>query len=157
MKFVNLFALILLLGLSTGVRAAEFIEVTKSLDINAGIDAVWNKVGDFCAIQDWHPAVAKCEAYDDHGTRYRTLTLADGGVISEKYAGTEGTSYTYFIKKSPLPVKTCKATFKAEGGTDKTTITWTARFKAKEVTEEEAKAAVAGIFDAGLTSISEKF
>ena len=137
--------------------SADFIEVNKTATVNAGLDKVWASVGDFCAIQDWHPAIDQCEAYDDHGTMYRTLTLGDGGKISEKHAGTEANSYSYFIKKSPLPVKTYKATFMAEADGEGTKITWTARFKAKDASDEEARGVIEGIFDAGLASIQEQF
>jgi carbon monoxide dehydrogenase subunit G len=149
-------ALILFLA-GTIAQAADFVEVSKTITVNSGVEEVWKKVGDFCAIQDWHPAIEKCKAYDDHGTFYRTLTLTDGGIISEKHAGEEASSYTYFIKKSPLPVKAYKATFSAEGDASKTVITWNARFKAKEKTNEEAKEVIEGIFDAGLASIAESF
>ena len=142
---------------SIASAADDFIEVNKSIEVTASLEKVWASVGDFCAIQAWHPAVAKCEAYDDHGTFYRTLTLGDGGVISEKHAGEEANSYSYFIKKSPLPVKAYKASFKAEANGDKTIINWSARFRAKDASNDEAKSVIEGIFDAGLASIAEQF
>ena len=145
MRFSSIISALVLFGLSVSSQAADFIEVSKSTTINASIDAVWKKVGDFCAIQDWHPTIEKCQAYDDHGTLYRTLTLGDGNTISEKHAGEEGTSYTYYIKKSPLPVKAYKATFKAEANGDQTTITWNARFRAKGKPDEEAKAVISPV------------
>ncbi|MEM7027097.1 MAG: SRPBCC family protein [Pseudomonadota bacterium] len=148
---------VLLLSASVLSQAADFIEVKKSVSIDEGIDAVWQKVGDFCAIQMWHPAVEKCESYDDKGVKYRTLTLLDGGKISEKHAGDEGTSYSYYIKKSPLPIKTYKAYFVASGDANSTKIEWNAKFKAKDVTDEEAKGVIEGIFTAGLASIEEMF
>ena len=157
MKNLKKIFITLCFSFSSSVIAADFIEVEQSIEVNAGIDAVWSKVGDFCAIQEWHPAIAKCEAYDDHGTFYRNLTLGDGATILEKHAGEEDHSYTYFIKKSPLPVKAYKANFKAEGDDSKTTITWSTRFKAKDATDEEAKGVIEGIFDAGLSSIQSQF
>ena len=139
--------------LSMSAVAQDFVEVTKTLELNASVSDVWAKVGDFCAIKEWHPAVSECSAYDDHGTYYRTLTLADGATISEKRSEESNTSYTYFIKKSPLPVKAYKASFTAEGDASKTTITWTARFRSKGATDDEAKGVIEGIFQAGLDSI----
>lgn len=148
---------LMVLCLSPIASAGDFIEVSKNITVNKGVDEVWKSIGDFCAIQEWHPAIEKCEAYDDHGSLYRTLTLGDGATISEKHGGEEANSYTYFIKKGPLPVKPYKATFKAEGDGASTTITWSARFKAKGATDEEAKATIEGIFDAGMASIAESF
>jgi carbon monoxide dehydrogenase subunit G len=157
MRCSKIFSALILFAAGTMAQAADFVEVSKTVTINAGVEEVWKKVGDFCAIKDWHPAIKDCKAYDDHGTFYRTLTLTDDATISEKHAGEEATSYTYFIKKSPLPVKAYKATFAAEGDSSKTTITWNARFKAKGKTDEEAKAVIEGIYDAGLASIADSF
>ena len=157
MKFNKLFISLLFFSASTFIQAADFIEVKKTLTINADIDTVWAKIGGFCAIKEWHPAVAECEAYDDHGTQYRTLTLADGAKISEKHGGAEATSYSYYIKKSPFPVKTYKATFAATGDANSTTINWSAKFKAKDAPDEEAKSVIDGVFTAGMASIEAMF
>ena len=152
----KIMSVLLLAFVSTMAHAADFIEVTKSITVSKGVDEVWKSVGDFCAIQDWHPTVDKCEAYDDHGSFYRKLTLTDGAAILEKKkGGEEANSYTYFIKKG-LPVKPYKATFKAEGDGVSTTVTWTANFKARGVSDDEAKTLIEGIFNDGLNSIAEK-
>lgn len=152
----KIMSVLLLATLSTMAQAADFIEVTKNITVSKSVDEVWKSVGDFCAIKDWHPAVDKCEAYDDHGSFYRKLTLTDGAAILEKKkGGEEANSYTYFIKKG-LPVKPYKATFKAEADGTSTKITWTANFKARDVSDEEAKELIEGIFDAGMASLSEK-
>lgn len=157
MKLIKGLSALVLFGLCSVSVAADFIEIEKTTTVNAGLEQVWGKVGDFCAIQDWHPAVDKCQAYDDHGTMYRTLTLGDGATVSEKHAGTEANSYSYYIKKSPFPVKTYKATFMAESDGSGTKITWKARFKSKGDSDEEAKATMQGVFDAGIASIEEQF
>lgn len=150
-------AIFILICISSVTMAADFVEVSKTLKVNASVEKVWGTIGGFCAIQDWHPAITKCQSYDDHGTLYRTLTLADGATISEKHAGEEGNSYTYYIKSSPLPVKAYKATLKADGNDSETTITWEARFRSKDKSDEEAKAVIEGIFDEGLNAIQAKF
>ena len=156
---INALAICSIFSMFGLVNAAdnEFIEVEKSIEVNVGAEEVWKKIGDFCAIQDWHPAVSKCEAYDDHGSLYRTLTLADGGIVSEKHKPAEGNSYSYFIKKSPFPVKTYKGTLTVEGDGSKATVTWKARFKAKEAPAEEAKSVIDGVFTAGIESIQAMF
>jgi carbon monoxide dehydrogenase subunit G len=157
MQSRKIFSAVILFFVASLAQAADFVEVSKSITVNASVEEVWKKVGDFCAIQEWHPAIKECKAYDDHGTFYRTLTLEDGATISEKHAGEEANSYTYFIKKSPLPVKAYKANFSAKDDAGKTVITWDARFKSKGASDEEAKATIEGIYDAGLSSIADSF
>lgn len=135
-----------------GVQSAEAVEVRQVAEVKASPAAVWAKVGEWCAIKDWHPAIAACQP----GKRgFRTLTLKDGGKILEKITKTSKNSYSYEIIESPLPVKNYKASFAAKADSLGTTdLTWTAQFDpAKGKSEAEAVAVIKGIFDAGLNNI----
>lgn len=120
---------------------------------------VWAKIGQFCAIQDWHPAVAKCEESKEGDVTFRTLTLKDGGIIKEKLTGSTETGYTYAIIESPLPVKDYFASFSAKAdGDEKDTVlvVWSASFASKGKPDSEARSVIEGIFKDGLASIAEK-
>lgn len=156
MRFICSIFTVVLFSISSFVSAADFIEVEKSVEVSGDVSSVWKEIGGFCAIKDWHPAISECQEYDDHGTYYRNLTLAEGGNILEKRKEEVENSYTYFIKKSPLPVKPYKATFMVKDDGGKTKVVWKASFKARGASEEEAKKVIEGIFDAGLASIQEK-
>ena len=88
----------------------------------------WALIGDFCGVTAWHPAIAKCETSVRDGARIRTLTTKEGAVFVEKLAkwDDEGTSYTYEILESPLPVKNYVSTLKVEEDDEpgKVAITW---------------------------------
>ncbi len=135
-----------------GIQSAGAVEVRQVAEIKASPAAVWAKIGEWCAIKDWHPAIASCES----GKRgFRTLTLKDGGKILEKITKMGKNTYSYDIIESPLPVKNYKATLTAKadslGSTD---LTWTAKFDAaKGKTDAEAAAVINGIFEAGLNNI----
>lgn len=133
------------------------IEVTERRTIDGEPGAVWGKVGAFCAIGTWHPAVAQCEETKDGDTVWRTLTLKEGGaIIKEKQTATSATSYTYVITESPLPVKNYTATFSVEPRADtpgSSYITWTAEFEANGKPDDEAKYLIQGIFDGGLDNL----
>lgn len=143
------------LGLATVWAAtASAVEVRQVAEIKAAPAAVWDKVGGWCAIKDWHPAIAACDA----GKKgFRTLTLKDGGKVVEKQTKTGPNSYSYDIIDSPLPVKNYSATLTAKRDSlGQTDLTWSAKFEpAKGKTEAEAVAAINGIFAAGLKNIKE--
>ena len=61
--------------ISTGVAFALDSSVTMTSSMSP--DALWKKVGDFCGIGDWHPAVEKCVLSADG--KQRTLALKGGG------------------------------------------------------------------------------
>ncbi|MEQ1653036.1 MAG: SRPBCC family protein [Hyphomicrobium sp.] len=144
----------------TGIAvAASGVVTSKAIEIKGKTAAdVMAKYGPFCAIKDWHPAVAKCEESKEGNDTFRTLTLKDGGVIKEKLTSKNEEGYSYKIVESPLPVKDYMATFsiKKDGdGENNVRVNWLASYQAKGKTEPEAKAVIEGIFDAGLKSIGE--
>lgn len=143
-----------IVGLSA---AAEAVEVKQEVEVKAAPAKAWKKIGAWCAIKDWHPAIAGCEASRQGKDSFRTLTLKDGGKIKEKLTSTGKWTYSYTIEESPLPVKNYAATLsvKADGDGDKneSDVIWTAKFDAKDKTEAEAKGVIEGIFKAGLDSI----
>ncbi|MGA7518483.1 MAG: SRPBCC family protein, partial [Pseudolabrys sp.] len=83
-------AVLLLSGLT-----AQALESSAKTASKLSADAVWSKIGDFCGISNWHPAVEKCELSADGKTR--TLSLKGGGTIVEALVKMDaaGHSYTY--------------------------------------------------------------
>jgi hypothetical protein len=139
--------------------AAEAIEVKKRREAPGKPADLWAVVGDFCAIKDWHPAVADCEQIEEHGDTYRILTLGDGGKIKEKLTDTDDTGYSYEIVESPLPVKNYSATLEVgeDDEPDRVEIEWEAEFDAADGTEDaEAEKVIVGIFNDGVSGIKAK-
>ena len=145
------------LFISLSANSGQSLQVTKTIQINASPDKVWEYVGDFCAIKDWHPAVKKCEIVEENHEKYRILTLQDDATIKEAKGGNNPMGYMYSITESPLPVKDYNALFDVEKKDGGTLITWTATFLSNGKPDQEAKDVISGIFEAGLNSIGEKF
>jgi hypothetical protein len=145
------------LAMSSG--SAQAIEVNKHIAAPGQVPVVWTIVSDFCSIQEWHPAVAKCEESKEGDETFRTLTLKDGGVIKEKLTGSDETSYSYAIVESPLPVKNYSAKLWVEEDDrdpDRTVIHWDATFDANGASDEDATKVIRDIFQAGLKGIKQK-
>ena len=70
-------ALIALAALVLGSASASAITVKKRIEAPGLPPEVWAEVGAFCAIEKWHPAVAKCEESKEGDATFRTLTLKD--------------------------------------------------------------------------------
>ncbi len=119
-------------------------------------DTSWLKVGDFCSIGVWHPAVAKCVL--SHGNKIRTLSLKGGGTIVERLLkwDKEGKSYTYTIVSSPLPVKNYISTIKVVADGKGSDIICSGKYKATRGTSDEAaKNVVDGIYKAGADVLAQ--
>lgn len=154
---------------ATPPAGAAVLEVSKSISIDAPIDAVWAKTKDFNALNAWHPAVAKTELVEGNNNEVgavRLLTLADGGTIKEKLlAFDEAThSYQYTIVEGVLPVSDYVSTFTLTAdGEAKTTATWSGSFKRKDVsdqpaadgTDQVATDAVTGVYTSGLDNLKK--
>jgi Polyketide cyclase / dehydrase and lipid transport len=116
----------------------------------ASADAVWAKVGDFCGISHWHPAIEKCVLSADG--KMRTLSLKGGGTILEKLEKRDDAmhSYSYSIVESPLPVANYMSTISvAKDGTG-STVTWSGKYDAKGASDADAKKTIDGVYQAGV-------
>jgi Polyketide cyclase / dehydrase and lipid transport len=137
--------------------AAGAVEVKRKIKVKGDAATVWSKIGGWCAISEWHPAIAKCVESQVGGKPHRTLTTKDGGVIEETQFAKSDHSYSYTIDESPLPVKDYKATFSVvprKRHADKAKIIWSAKFDAKGESAA-ARKVIDGIFKAGLDQIKQ--
>ena len=131
------------------------LDVSSSAVVEATPDKVWEQIGDFCAIQNWHPAVSTCEQMEEGGATYRILTTTDGGTIKEKLVEQTETSYTYEIIESPLPVENYQSTISIAPEGAGTKINWSSSFDAKGASDDEASSVIEGIYKAGLDEIAK--
>lgn len=146
-----------------GTAEAASLVSAKKLELHVDPDkveearkALWEKLGGWCAISQWHPAIAKCEESKDGDAAFRTLTLKDGGVIKEKLLDTGSMSYRYAIIESPLPVKNYEAQFSVtpdDDDLDEINVVWSATYDANGKPDKEARGVIDGIFKAGIESI----
>ena len=128
--------------------------VTRSVRVGTPVSEVWALVGDFYRMHEWHPAVESTERQKIGDEEFRLLRLADGGRILEHLIGRTTHSYTYTIVRSPLPVKHYEATIEVDTAGAGAEIRWSGSF---EPTAEGAAGIVAGIYEAGLESLAERF
>src|SRR5262245_18442975 len=137
------------------VVPAAALEVSNAATVPGKPKEVWDKIGSFCYIKDWHPAIAKCEKSKEGGATYRTLTTKDGAKIKEKLIKKTDSSYTYEIIESPFPVQNYRSTISVAADGDQTKIEWKSTFDAKGASDEDAKKAISDIYQAGLDNLAK--
>lgn len=132
-------------------------KVSMKQDLNVSADQLWQMIGHFNVLPDWHPAVEKSELSSAGETR--TLSLAGGGQIIEKLesADDDSKTYSYSIVDSPLPVKNYVSTIKVSGSGDNATIEWSSEFDAEGMPENDAMKAIEGVYQAGLDNLKKMF
>ncbi len=137
-------------------------KVNLSTDLPVPAQTVWNVIGGFNALPDWHPAVEKSEQTEEDGATVRTLSLVGGGTVVERLERVDDTqrSYSYSIlSPGPLPVANYVATIRvsATQGGQGCTIEWSSEFTPSGAPESEAVAAVRGVYEAGFENLKRMF
>jgi len=140
-------AAMVILGMSTASAFALDSSVTMTSSISP--EALWKKVGDFCGIAPWHPAIEKCVLSPDG--KQRTLSLKGGGTIVEALENWDDAkhSYSYTILSGPLPVANYHSTMTVTADPKGSALKWMGTFDAKGVPDADAKKTFDGIYEAG--------
>lgn len=117
-------------------------------------DALWQKVGDFCGIAAWHPAIASCQLTD--GGKRRILTLKNGGgaiVERQTHRDNAHRTYSYKMVSGPLPVGNYHSTISVSPAKDGSELKWTGKYLAKGTSSADAKKAIDGVYQSGVDAL----
>ena len=144
-----------LVVLTAPVAWADSYTVSRSVEITGSPEEAWQAIGDFCDIDDWHPAFTSCALKSIDGSVNRILTLAGGGEVVEKLVAVDagGLTLTYSIVSAPMPLERYTGTLSITRGAP-STVTWSSRFRSDDPSME---AAITGLYEAGLAVIEERF
>ena len=134
--------------------ARDTMSVTRSVRVAAPASEVWRLVGDFHRLDDWHPAIAKSERAEIGEDEFRLLTTKDGGRILEHLVDKDSHSLTYRIVRSPLPVEHYEARIAVDTAGSGSEVRWSGSFTP---TADNAEEVIAGIYEAGLQALEERF
>ncbi|MBZ8132129.1 SRPBCC family protein [Afifella sp. IM 167] len=131
-------------------------DLARHIVTSATPEEVWALIGDYFAMESWHPGVAACEREADGKTR--RLTLPDGASIREERTddGILPHAYAYSIVESPLPLKRHAATLAVTPQGKGARVDWQCEFAAEAGAEEVVAGILAGVFEAGLAEIEAR-
>lgn len=135
-------------------------KVQMSTALAANPDQLWQAIGGFGAIADWHPAIEKAELTGETKGSIRTLHLVGGGTITERLEEVSGTErvYRYSITESPLPISNYTAEIRVkDNGDGSSTVDWSSEFEAKGVGDNEALQTIQGIYQAGFDNLAKLY
>lgn len=146
------------LALLAATVPAQAIDVQRSLDVAAAPAKVWQAIGDFCGIGDWHPAVERCAPSEKDGLKVRTLSLKGGGTLVEEQVSRDEKvmRYTYTILEGPLPVADYRSTLSVAPEGSGSKVSWSGTFSAKGAPDTVAQDAIGGIYESGLKAIADR-
>lgn len=141
-------------------------KVDESITMTAPAEAVWQIIGQFDAIADWHPQVKSAEKIDE---TTRQITLDNDQQITEslddRNSGTFLLSYRLLEENfAAIPVSFYTITLQAHAADDnETTVSWqgrfyradTGNFPPEELNDEAAVKAMTAFAKAGLQGIKD--
>ncbi len=134
-------------------------KVTMTTQLPVSADKLWELIGQFNGLPNWHPAIEKSELEEDG--KVRRLTLVGGGSIVERLERVDDNEhlYRYSILESPLPVADYVAEIRVHQNEEGTgsTIEWSSEFKPKDVSVQKATEVIQGIYQTGFDNLKKLF
>lgn len=132
--------------------------VSTSTHLPVPAAQVWQVIGGFNTLPDWHPAIEKSEL--EGGGTLRRLTVPGAGTIVERLekSDEDARTYSYSIVEGPLPVSDYAATIRVVEDADGKgcTVEWTSEFDPTG-SEVDALGAIRGVYEAGLNNLEKMF
>jgi len=136
------------------------LNVHESAVLRASAAEVWQAIGEFGNLAEWHPAAVTSTIETRGADTVRVINISGGGVLIEKQEAHDeaAMSQSYSIVDGPLPVSDYHSTIKIIAGDDDTsTVDWTGRFKADGADDATASKIISGIYTAGLAALKKRF
>ncbi len=134
-------------------------KVSMTTRVPVSPEKIWDLIGQFNALPDWHPAVEKSAL--EEGGQVRRLSLVGGGSIVERLEKIDEDEhvYRYSILESPLPVTdyTAELRVRPDKDGDGCTIEWSSEFEPQGASAGDATEVIQGIYQAGFDNLKKLF
>lgn len=139
---------------NSGWEGGRMAKVHESIKLYTPAERVWEVIGDFGAVADWHPLVRSCDEDWEGTMQLRRLGLPDQDEpLVERLLEHDDAErrYTYSIVSGPMPLADYVGTIHVNrDDAGSCTVEWSGEFRADGISDEEAVALVQRIYRAGL-------
>jgi hypothetical protein len=99
--------------------------------IAAAPDALWQQIGSFGSVANWHPMLSKAKCDGEWVGARRTIHGKDGTIQIERLRAraADGRGYRYSIEASSMPVANCVGELRVEdNGDGRSIVRWSIDF-----------------------------
>ena len=133
-----------------------------SVSANIGVSAaqLWDMIGGFHSLADWHPTFEKCVIEEQGKVTLRRLSLVGGGEVVERLeqSDDDSRSYSYSIISSPFPINNYNSIIRVTEGEDgKARVEWSSEFDTVDAPESDITKMVEGMYSAGFDNLKKMF
>ena len=135
-------------------------KVTMSTPVAMNADALWQAIGSFAAIGQWHPMLERVDAEGETKGSLRTLRLIGGAKLVERLEEISPSErlYSYSIVESPLPISDYVAEIRVRDNGDGTsTVEWSSDFKVSTSSEHDVVKTVQEVYQSGLDNLGRLY
>lgn len=135
-------------------------KVTMSTPVAMNADQLWQAIGSFAAIGQWHPMMERVDSNGETKGSLRTLRLIGGAKLVERLEEVSPTErlYRYSILESPLPISNYFSEIRVKDNGDGTsTVEWSSDFNVNTSSERDVVKTVQEVYQAGLDNLSKLY
>lgn len=134
-------------------------KITMSTDVAMNPDTLWQSIGAFAAIGQWHPMIETVESDGEQKGSTRTLSLGGAKIVErlEEVSPTERL-YRYSIVDSPLPIRNYVAEIRVkDNGDGSSTVEWSSDFDVAGGNEADITKTLREVYQAGLDNLTKLY
>jgi uncharacterized protein YndB with AHSA1/START domain len=119
-------------------------QVSCTITINAPADAIWQVIGDFCAVRKYLTGIAHCTVVGEGVGALRTLTSTDGSTIVERLEALDEVAHRLsYTLLTDTPFGNCLTTMTVwDLGPSMAEVAWSATFEPDGLPASEAVALI---------------
>lgn len=134
------------------------LSVSETIELKAPAAEVWTTIRDFGSADRYVAAVERCDLSRGDDGIERVLHLKGGGEVRERLvlSSDEDQALRYTIVDSPLPVADYISIVRVDAIDDgRCRVTWASTFEARDASDSDAQAAIAGIYQMGFDGLKQ--
>jgi mxaD protein len=136
------------------------MEIKETSQLPSNANTVWNCIGDFGAVGDWHPMLEHVRSEGNKRGARRYVTANDGSKQVEQLEvyDPDRRFYRYSMVETTLPFCDYSAEFRVdEAGPDASVVTWSAHFAVWGVQEQDGAEPIRQFLKAGTGALARRF
>ncbi len=134
-------------------------KLSMQTQISMNPDDLWEAIGKFSALEDWHPAIESSQL--EEGGKVRRLRVMGGGEVIERLEliDSDDRLYRYSIISGPMPVANYTATLriKDDPDSDGAIVVWSSEFEPSGASEADALKIIQDTYQMGLDNLKKMF
>jgi hypothetical protein len=134
--------------------------VEARADVGVDPATLWEAIGSFQGVGDWHPLLATVTGRGERPGSIRRARGLDGSEQVERLQELDPVHYrySYVLESSPMPVRHYRAELHVEPKQDGTsTVCWSSDFETTNGDPDKTVGMVLEFLDAGVRSLAERY